>query len=68
MFTVMVNTTATLRQGRKMFFDENELYDDGYEGVEQDDRDGLYYEYEYGSLLDQVEEWEYGYENEGNIF
>ncbi|MBQ8346967.1 MAG: hypothetical protein IJY17_05135 [Alphaproteobacteria bacterium] len=49
-------------------FDEDGLYDDGYEGVESDDRDGLYYEYEYGSLIDQVEDWEYGYENEEKIF
>lgn len=33
-----------------------ELDDDGYEGVEEDDRDGLFYEYEYGSLIDQVED------------
>ena len=37
-------------------FDKDELYDDGYEGVEPDDRDGLYYEYEYGSLIDQADE------------
>lgn len=33
-----------------------ELDDDGYEGVEEDDRDGLFYEYEYGILIDQVED------------
>ena len=39
-----------------MIFYSEELDDDGYEGVEEDDRDGLFYEYEYGSLIDQAED------------
>ncbi len=40
------------------YYSENEegLYDDGYEGVEEDDRDSLYYEYEYGSLIDSMDD------------
>ena len=37
-------------------FYQEELPDDGYEGVDEDDRDGLFYEYEYGSLIDQAED------------
>lgn len=37
-----------------LFYSE-ELEDDGYEGVEEDDRDAEYYENEYGSLIDLVE-------------
>lgn len=39
-----------------VIFYSEELDDDGYEGVEEDDRDGLFYEYEYGNLIDQVED------------
>ena len=39
-----------------MIFYSEELDDDGYEGVEEDDRDGLFYEYEYGSLIDPAED------------
>lgn len=37
-----------------LFYSE-ELEDDGYEGVEEDDRDAGYYENEYGSLIDMIE-------------
>lgn len=37
-----------------LFYSE-ELEDDGYEGVEEDDRDAQYYENEYGSLIDMIE-------------
>ncbi len=37
-----------------LFYSE-ELEDDGYEGVEEDDRDAEYYENEYGSLIDMIE-------------
>lgn len=37
-----------------LFYSE-ELEDDGYEGVEEDDRDAEYYENEYGSLIDLIE-------------
>ena len=38
-----------------IFYSE-ELDDDGYEGVEEDYRDGLFYEYDYGSLIDRMED------------
>lgn len=37
-----------------LFYSE-ELEDDGYEVVEEDDRDAEYYENEYGSLIDLIE-------------
>lgn len=37
-----------------LFYSE-ELEDDGYEGVEEDDRDAEHYENEYGSLIDLIE-------------
>lgn len=38
-----------------VIFYSEELDDDGYEGVEEDDRDALYYEYGYGTLIGSVE-------------
>ena len=39
-----------------IFYAEDWLNDDGYEGVAEDDRDAEYYENEYGSLIDMIED------------
>lgn len=52
-----------------IFYAEDWLNDDGYEGVEEDDRDAEYYENEYVSLIDMIEDMsEYVIEDTADVY